>query len=123
MRSPARTKGPGPALLYAMLLALLWQALAAQVHRHLDLPLASAQVSVSARGVGDSQPGAPLDSAAGCSFCRELAHAGPLLLPAAISIEVPAETAFRITPTRLHALDLLARAPLWRSRAPPPLQA
>ena len=123
-RTPVRGSGPRWAVLCAMFFALLWQSLAAQAHRHLDLPLASAQVSVFADGVGGSEPGSPFDSPADCSFCRELAHAGPLLLPAAISIEAPIEAAFRITPTRLHTLALLARAPLWRSRAPPlPLQA
>ena len=106
-----------------MLFALLWQSLVAQTHRHLDLPLASAQVSSFANGVGGSEPDSPLDSPTSCSICRELAHAGPLLLPAAISIEAPIEAAFRTTATRLRTLILLARAPLWRSRAPPPLQA
>lgn len=107
-----------------MLFAFLWQSLAAQAHRHLDLPRASAQVLVFADGAGGSEPVTPFDSPADCSFCRELAHAGPLLLPAAISIEAPIEDAFRIAATRLHTLVLLARAPLWRSRAPPlPLQA
>ena len=105
-----------------MVLALLWQGLAAQAHRHLAPLLASAQVSYLAVGAGGSEPVAPLDSSADCSFCRELAHAGPLLLPAAISVEAPIEAAFRITATRLRTLVLLARAPLWRSRAPPPLQ-
>lgn len=102
-----------------MLLALLWQSLAAQTHRHLDLQPAPAQVAHSANGTGGSEPGAPLDSPLDCSFCRELAHAGPLLLPAGISIAAPVAAAFRIPATRLRELVLIARAPLWRSRAPP----
>lgn len=122
-RPSVRDSGPGLAVICAMLFALLWQSLVAQTHRHLDLPLASAQVSYFANGVGGSEPDSPLDSPTSCSICRELAHAGPLLLPAAISIEAPIEAAFRTTATRLRTLILLARAPLWRSRAPPPLQA
>ena len=102
-----------------MLFALLWQSLAAQTHRHFDVQLASAQVAHWVDGAGGSGPGTPLDSPLDCSFCRELAHAGPLLLPAGISIAAPIAAAFRIPATTLRELVLIARAPLWRSRAPP----
>ena len=121
----AHPKRPGwAAMLAVLLLALSWQSVVSQTHRHFHAPagtvLAIAQDASSLPGKGQQ---APYDPASDCSICRQIAHAGAALLPDPVAIEAPAFAEFR--PGETPPLDpaSVRRSHAWRSRAPPALQA
>lgn len=112
------------AILAILLIALSWQSVVTQTHRHFHAPtgtvLAVAQDASSMQGKGQQTP---FDPASDCSVCRQLAHAGAALLPDPVAIEAPVFAEFQ--PTETPRLDpaSVQRSHAWQSRAPPALQA
>ena len=111
-----RLSAPWLAVLAAVLFAFLAQSFVLQTHQHWD-PIAAAK----ADSAGPQKPGkAPAeDQQTNCPICRELAHAGPVLLPAPIGLDAPALVSFWLGITLLLGLSLAARSHAWQSRAPP----
>lgn len=117
-----RATGPRPAkplvILWALLLALLWQSVTAQAHQHRPVGLDTSQSERSlANKTGRDEP-AP-DSPKTCPICLEVANIGPALLPAPVTIATPAAIAFFTTALRPLHLQRSSRSHVWRSRAPP----
>ncbi|WP_448663265.1 hypothetical protein ACG3SL_00890 [Sphingomonas sp. CJ20] len=111
-------------LLWAVLLAFAWQAIVTQTHRHFDAIQQLAMWAPTAVADDGSRTDSPFDSPANCPVCRETAHAGPLLLPPAITIALVAPVSFRAAAIVARPLARLEPSHNWRSRAPPePLQA
>ena len=109
-------------LLWALLFALAWQGFVAQAHRHLNA-MPSSMWTTPAAADKKSNGDQPLDTPGNCSICRELAGSGPALLPVAASVAVPDAFIFRSAAPSLHRITLVPRRHVWRSRAPPLLQA
>lgn len=124
-RKPAATRlarTPGVqrlwlALVGALLLSLSWQSVVLQTHQHFS-PLARA---ATASGTSVSNGQSPADLPANCPICRELAHAGPVVLPAPVALDAPAPLVFWFAVSVLLGLALVQRSHAWRSRAPPAL--
>jgi hypothetical protein len=110
------------ALLCVLLFAFVWQGFVAQTHHHLQ-PVATAAAATLALPDQSSGSDQPSDVPANCSICRDLASGGPALLPVAAGIAAPSELPFLITTPGLGRPALVRRTHLWRSRAPPFLQA
>jgi len=110
------------AMLLAVLLAFSWQSFITQTHRHFA-PAATA-AALGKAGIAARQPGRqlPSDTPASCPICSEIAHAGPIMLPAPVEVIAPAAASFHAADTRPLTLALLQRSHAWRSRAPPSLQ-
>ncbi|RYY26034.1 MAG: hypothetical protein EOP62_11145 [Sphingomonadales bacterium] len=113
------------AMLLAMMLALCWQGFVAQTHRHPEGQTAfvGATVVVDVAAIADRDT--PLELPDSCPICRELSHAGSMLLPTPVAVTPPVLMAAPVA-------DLRAAIPAhiqpvshgWQSRAPPqPLQA
>ncbi|WP_264939953.1 DUF2946 family protein [Sphingomonas caeni] len=104
------------AVLAAVLFAFLSQSIVTQTHQHYDFAKLA-----QADGAAPQKPGKPTpgDSQNNCPICRELAHAGPVLLPAPIGLDAPATAGFWLAVTLLLGLSLTGRSHAWQSRAPP----
>ena len=103
------------AVLVAVLLAYSWQSFLVQTHRHLD----GARTAASAGADGVQRQNQSPDQPANCFLCRELAHAGHVVLPAPVVIEAPVVASFWLAVILLAGLSLSQRSHAWRSRAPP----
>jgi hypothetical protein len=121
-RKPAATRlGRGAqrlwlALVGALLLSLSWQSVVLQTHRHFAPFAGTATTRVASP---DNQ--SPADLPSNCPICRELAHAGPVVLPAPVAIDAPAPLVFWFAVSVLLGLALVRRSHAWQSRAPPAL--
>lgn len=119
-----RRKGMGAgwfATLMAVLVAFSWQSFVTQTHQHYSPGTASSVAPATADGADPSRPDrqSPGDLPANCAICREIAHAGPVMLPAPIVLDAPAPaTAWRAV-TGLLEETLVQRSHAWQSRAPP----
>lgn len=115
------------ALIVALLLAVTWQSFVTQTHRHYDRGAIAAAAAVQEGGGAALDPQgkhAPSGLPDNCPICREIAHAGPVVLPAPVAIFVPVAVAFFATLAAPLGLALAGRSHIWRSRAPPlPLPA
>ncbi|MEI9851197.1 MAG: DUF2946 family protein [Sphingomonas sp.] len=121
-----RLRGGWLATLVAVLVAFSWQSFVTQTHRHFDPGAISGVAAAKADVANPQAPGrqAPPDLPANCPICRELAHAGPFVLPAPITFDAPAPAIFWLALATLPGLTLTQRSHAWQSRAPPqPLQA
>lgn len=108
------------AMLLAMMLAVGWQGFVAQTHRHPEgaSPFASATVLVDVAAGADHKT--PLKLPDSCPICRELAHAGSMLLPTPAQVAPPALTAAPTAETRTAIpSNLQPVSHRWQSRAPP----
>ncbi|RYE03511.1 MAG: hypothetical protein EOP61_04295 [Sphingomonadales bacterium] len=107
-------------MLLAVMLAVSWQGFVSQTHRHPEgaSPFGGGTVLVDVAASTDGK--SPLKLPDACPICRELNHAGSMLLPTPVAIALPVQ------------LDAPAAEPLlatpghvqpvshgWQSRAPP----
>lgn len=115
-RASARRSAGWFATLVAMLLAFSWQSVVTQTHQHLNPAVAG-----KADGADSMRPDrqSPFDLPANCPICREIAHAGPALLPAPIVVAAPAPPPVWRAETAGLRKTLASRSHAWRSRAPP----
>ncbi|MES2988234.1 MAG: hypothetical protein V4808_10035 [Pseudomonadota bacterium] len=112
------------AILLAMILAVSWQGFVAQTHYHPEgaTPFAGAPmgatVLVDVAASADHKK--PLKLPDSCAICRELAHAGSMLLPTPAEFTPPVAIAAPVaeTPPALQA-HVQRTSHRWQSRAPP----
>ena len=120
LRAPGKN-APSLLLLLAMLLAFLGQSIVTQSHVHLAAepfsPAASAG-NGSAQTASTSKRG-PSDSPADCPYCRELAMAGHVLLPAPVVLPERVLLAVGLFLAPVAFIGWRGRSHSWRSRAPP----
>ena len=109
------------ALVAAVLVAFLSQSFVTQTHRHWDPAATSAVTAAQSGGAAQQSPGrqSPADLPDNCPICRALAHAGPVLLPMAVAIDVPSPVSFWRAAASNPGLSLAGRSHAWQSRAPP----
>ncbi|AJP72491.1 hypothetical protein TS85_12925 [Sphingomonas hengshuiensis] len=100
------------------MLAFAWQSIVTQTHRHVDTTTVFGQ-SIASISNGDSDDQSPVDSPANCVICREVAHAGPALLPTGVTLDTPARSEFRAAASDLLRQQSIERSHRWQSRAPP----
>jgi hypothetical protein len=101
-----------------LLLALLWQSVITQAHQHRPVGLDTSQSERSfANKSGRDE--SPPDSPQNCLICLEAASAGPALLPAPVTIAIPASFVFFIATLRPQQFQRASRSHVWQSRAPP----
>jgi hypothetical protein len=117
------------ALILALLFAVSWQSFVTQTHNHYDLGFVSAGTAAQAdelyapkTDTARSGKHTPTQLPDDCPLCREVAHAGAVLLPPSIEIAAPALIASWVAVAALIALALAGRSHAWQSRAPPLLQ-
>lgn len=113
----SRGRGGWLAIMAAVLVAFSWQSFVTQTHRHFDDEAFSAATTGIASPESDRK--APSSLPDNCTMCREIAHSGQLVLPAAIAFDAPVATAFWLADSALPGLALGQRSHAWRSRAPP----
>ncbi|WP_029935514.1 DUF2946 family protein [Sphingomonas sp. UNC305MFCol5.2] len=106
------------AVLFALLLALLWQSVLTQAHQHRSVGLGTSQSERSIANKSGRNDSAP-DSPANCPICLETANLGPALLPTPATIAPPAAPAFFIAAFRPRQFQRSSRSHVWQSRAPP----
>lgn len=114
------------AVLLAMMLAVSWQGFVAQTHRHPEngSPFAGTTTVIVDVAAGADRK-TPLKLPDSCPICRELAHAGSVLLPTPAEISPPVMPAVPAPETpRALWTQVQPVSHGWQSRAPPqPLQA
>lgn len=119
-RIRSRNRRAPLAALLLMVLALSWQGLVTQTHRH--LPAVAPPVSVAdsqASGTSTVRSGAPAQSSANCPICRDLTLNAQYLPPTPLSFAAPM-LALASVAVAVGAVLALARHTLgWQSRAPP----
>lgn len=120
LAAPRRQSGFA-ALILALLLAVTWQSFVTQTHNHYDQGFASAGVQANGGLAGKAGKSDPSRLPDNCSICREIAHAGPVLLSAPVEIAAPIAIALWIAVVLPLGLALVSRSHAWRSRAPPKL--
>lgn len=109
--------------LVATLLAFSWQGFVGQTHHHSG-PEIIASAAKAGVANGEKPERRSSDLPVHCAVCRAIAHAGPVLLPAAIALPAPAPQEIWIALADRPAQTRVQRSHAWRSRAPPrPLQA
>jgi hypothetical protein len=111
-------------MLLAMMLAVSWQGFVAQTHSHPEgvSPFAGATLgaTVAVDVAASADRKTPLKLPDSCPVCRELTHAGSLLLPTPAEVTPPVAIAVLATdarvaiPARVHPVSHG-----WQSRAPP----
>jgi len=122
---PMRVIGPRHAaawrgILLAVMLAVSWQGFVAQTHRHPEggSPFAGATVMVDVAASAEHKK--PLKLPDSCPICRELSHAGSVLLPTPVEVAVPVAVAAPAADTRLGIrAQVRPVSHRWQSRAPP----
>jgi hypothetical protein len=108
------------AIVFAMLLAILWQSFVTQTHVHANPGAYAPAISDSAGGPTRLKAGeAPSDLPATCPICQEVAHAGSYLSPAALALQPPVPVDRWRTVTLALSPTLRQRSHAWQSRAPP----
>jgi hypothetical protein len=113
-------RAPRFAIVFAMLLAILWQSFVTQTHIHTEPGVYATAVSDSAGTPTQLKAGqAPSDLPATCPICQEIAHAGSYLSPAAVAFQPPIPVDLWRSVTPLLAPTLRQRSHAWQSRAPP----
>ena len=118
-------RAPRFAIVFAMLLAILWQSFVTQTHIHTDpgayaIAIGDSAVANSAGAPARLKAGqAPSDLPATCPICQEIAHAGSYLSPMAVAFEPPVPTDLWRTVAPSLAATLRQRSHAWQSRAPP----
>lgn len=109
------------ALVAVLLFAVCWQSFVTQTHRHYEAGAVSAAASVgiggSAADNADKQSPSRLPD--NCPLCREVAHAGPVLIPAQIEVAAPVAAPVLAVVSVPASESFARRSHLWRSRAPP----
>jgi hypothetical protein len=107
-------------MLLAVMLAVSWQGFVAQTHRHPEggSPFAGATVTVDVAASAEHKT--PLKLPDSCPICRELGHAGSVLLPTPAEVAAPVAVAAPAADMR-PALQAQMRpvSHRWQSRAPP----
>lgn len=102
----------------ALLLALLWQSVITQAHQHRPVGFGASQSERSfANWSGRDE--SPPDSPQNCLICLEAASVGPALLPAPVTIAIPAAFVFFAAKFRPQQFQRASRSHVWQSRAPP----
>ena len=117
---PGRRLGTGwLAFLFATLVAFTAQSVVAGTHRHVEWDSMVSATAGDATVKASPGLGGPIDSPADCPICRELAHSGSYLLPAAVAVEAPMpRDDWQVA--AIVSWPHLSQPPLgWRSRAPP----
>ena len=108
------------AIVFAMLLAILWQSFVTQTHIHTDPGGYATAITDSASAPTHLKAGqAPSDLPATCPICQEIAHAGSYLSPTAVAFQPPVPVNLWRTVTPTLAPTLRQRSHAWQSRAPP----
>ena len=108
------------AIVFAMLLAILWQSFVTQTHIHADPGAYATAIADSTGAPTQLKAGrAPSDLPATCPICQEIAHAGSYLSPTAATFQPPVLVGLWRTVTPSLAPTLRQRSHAWQSRAPP----
>ena len=108
------------AIVFAMLLAVLWQSFVTQTHVHATPGAYTAAISDSAGAPTRLKAGeTPSDQPAICPICQEVAHAGSYLSPTAVALQPPVPVDLWRTATPAFSPTLRQRSHAWQSRAPP----
>lgn len=108
------------AIVFAMLLAILWQSFVTQTHVHANPRVYATAISDNAGAPTRLKAGeAPSDLPATCPICQEVAHAGSYLSPAAVALQPPVPIDLWRTATPALSPTLRQRSHAWQSRAPP----
>jgi len=116
----AALRVPRFAIVFAMLLAILWQSFVTQTHVHANPGAYATAISDSAGAPTRLKTGeAPSDLPTTCPICQEVAHAGSYLSPAAVALQPPVPVDLWRTLTPTLSPTLRQRSHAWQSRAPP----
>jgi len=108
------------AIVFAMLLAILWQSFVTQTHVHANPDVYATAISDNAGAPTRLKAGeAPSDLPATCPICQEVAHAGSYLSPAAVALQPPVPIDLWRTATPALSPTRRQRSHAWQSRAPP----
>src|SRR5438552_17565805 len=90
------------AIVFAMLLALLWQSFVTQTHIHTDPGGYASAIAADAGASPQLKAGQPpSELPATCPICQEIAHAGSYLSPTPAGLQPPISVSLRgtITPS------------------------
>ena len=108
------------AIVFAMLLAILWQSFVTQTHVHANPGVYATAISDSASAPTRLKAGeAPSDLPATCPICQEVAHAGSYLSPAAVALQPPVPVGLWRSVAPALSSTPRQRSHAWQSRAPP----
>ena len=108
------------AIVFAALLAILWQSFVTQTHVHANPGAHATAISDRAGAPTRLNAGeAPSDLPATCPICQEVEHAGSYLSPATVALQPPAPVDVWRTVTPTLSPTLRQRSHAWQSRAPP----
>ena len=108
------------AIVFAMLLAIVWQSFVTQTHVHANPGVYATAISDSTGAPTRLKAGeAPSDLPATCPICQEVAHAGSYLSPAAVALQPPVPVDLWRTTTPVISPTFRQRSHAWQSRAPP----
>lgn len=108
------------AIVFAMLLAILWQSFVTQTHVHANPGVYATAIPDSTGAPTRLKAGeAPSDQPTTCPICQEVAHAGSYLSPTAVALQPPLPAHLWRTVIPTPAPTLRQRSHAWQSRAPP----
>ena len=106
-------RAPRFAIVFAMLLAILWQSFVTQTHIHAEPGIHATAIADSASAPTRLKAGqTPSDLPATCPICQEIAHAGSYLSPTAVALQppVPVDLWRNVTPPLASTLQQRSHA-------------